>query len=247
MVRLLISVRSVAEASICVHNGADIIDIKEPARGSLGMSSPETIGAIAREVPPRFPVGAALGEWMEWRRGNRFPRLPPGLSYLKIGLSGAGAVEGWREEFGRFCHELCSLAEVDPCPSWVAVAYADWKEAQSPPPEEVLDFAVANGFSVFLLDTWSKNGSSLFDHLGAETIARYAAAARIHGLEVVLAGSIRREEMGRALALEPDGVAIRSAVCHASYYNGEDREGIIDAEAVRSLADLLSPACHALA
>ena len=34
--RLLVSVRSAAEAEIALHGGADLIDVKEPTRGSLG-------------------------------------------------------------------------------------------------------------------------------------------------------------------------------------------------------------------
>lgn len=249
MTRLLISVRSVAEASLCIHNGADMIDIKEPSRGSLGMSSPETICAITREVPPRIPVSAALGEWMDWRRENRYPHLPAGVTFLKMGLAGAGSLESWREEFGRFCHELCGREEIYSQPSWMAVAYADWKQAGAPPPEEVLDFAVANGFSTFLLDTWCKNGKSLFDHMSVEMIARLAGTARLRDLQVALAGSSRQSDLDRLLALEPDIVVIRTAFCQGASQEGTFQEGAIDTGAIRDLAGKISsasPASHAL-
>jgi uncharacterized protein (UPF0264 family) len=237
VVQLLISVRSIAEASACVHNGADIIDIKEPLRGSLGMASPETIRAIAREVPPRFPISAAMGEWMDWRREKRFPSVPAGLSYLKIGLSGAAGLEGWREDFGRFCRELISRSEAFSEPAWVAVAYSDHKAARSPRPEEVLDFAAANGFRVFLLDTFTKDGTSLFDCLGVEAVTRLAESARARGLEVALAGSLRMEELEQALAIGPHIVGVRTAVCHAG-----QRVGAIDPAAVRGISEAISPA-----
>lgn len=236
MSRLLISVRSLSEAWVCVHNGADMIDVKEPGRGSMGMAGLQTIRAIAREVPPRFPVSAALGEWTEWDRAQQFPEAPEGIAYLKIGLGGAAGgpardVETWRERFGRFCGEVCARAGIYSEPSWVAVAYADWERARSPRPDEVLDFAAANGFPFFLLDTFGKDGTSLFDWMDPDSVARLADMARFKGLEVALAGSLRLPHIERALRIAPDVVAIRTAACQ-----GQDREAAIDAGAVRELA-----------
>jgi uncharacterized protein (UPF0264 family) len=241
MIRLLVSVRSLAEASTCIHNGADIVDIKEPGRGSLGMSSLQTISAIAREVPPRFPVSAALGEWTDWRREGRFPTVPEGLAYLKIGLAGARQVEGWREDFGRFCREVCARAQIYSEPSWVAVAYADWERARAPRPSEVLDFACANGFPVLLLDTWKKDGASLFDCMEPERVQELLLSARIRGLDVGLAGSLRLREIEMVISLAPDVLAVRSAACH-----GGNREAAIDAGAVREVARAIAAVSDAV-
>ncbi|MEK6259990.1 MAG: (5-formylfuran-3-yl)methyl phosphate synthase, partial [Planctomycetota bacterium] len=48
--RLLVSVRSPEEALAAIEGGADILDVKEPTRGSLGMANIEIIAAIARRV-----------------------------------------------------------------------------------------------------------------------------------------------------------------------------------------------------
>ncbi len=48
--RLLVSVRSAEEALAAIAGGADILDVKEPSRGSLGMANSEVIAAIARQV-----------------------------------------------------------------------------------------------------------------------------------------------------------------------------------------------------
>ncbi len=39
---LLVSVRNEVEAEMAIGGGADLIDVKEPANGSLGMASVET-------------------------------------------------------------------------------------------------------------------------------------------------------------------------------------------------------------
>jgi uncharacterized protein (UPF0264 family) len=56
--RLLVSVRSAAEARLAVAAGVDLIDIKEPRAGSLGAVSRETLHAILRELlPETLPDG----------------------------------------------------------------------------------------------------------------------------------------------------------------------------------------------
>src|SRR5262245_26134710 len=64
--QLLVSVRDVAEARAALTGGADIIDIKEPRRGPLGMAKPAVMAEIVAGVGGRAPVSAALGELHEW-------------------------------------------------------------------------------------------------------------------------------------------------------------------------------------
>ena len=68
-VQLLVSVRDVNEADAAIAGNADIIDVKEPARGSLGMASLESIAAIVsrcRNEQNAPHCSAALGELQEW-------------------------------------------------------------------------------------------------------------------------------------------------------------------------------------
>ena len=67
--RLLISVRDLDEAQAALHGGCDILDIKEPHRGSLGMAPLDTIQQIvayARREYPSVPITAALGEALDY-------------------------------------------------------------------------------------------------------------------------------------------------------------------------------------
>ena len=60
--RLLVSVRSAEEVSAALAGGADIIDAKEPARGSLGRVTPAVLSAIAACTPASVPLSVALGD-----------------------------------------------------------------------------------------------------------------------------------------------------------------------------------------
>ena len=92
MTQLLVSVRSVAEADTALAGCADVIDIKEPARGALGRADDAVIHAVAEHVAERKPVSAALGELCD---EPRMPSSFPGL--LKIGLAECATLSAWRE------------------------------------------------------------------------------------------------------------------------------------------------------
>src|SRR5690242_18461623 len=62
LMKLLVSVRSAAEAQAALTGGASLIDVKEPARGSLGRADAATLTDVLRMVAGRRPVSAALGE-----------------------------------------------------------------------------------------------------------------------------------------------------------------------------------------
>src|SRR5204863_1296953 len=90
--KLLVSVTDAAEARLAVAGGVDIVDVKNPAEGSLGAPAPGVIEQVRREVPAELPVSVALGD---------LPALPgtaalaavgaarAGAAYVKVGLWGA--------------------------------------------------------------------------------------------------------------------------------------------------------------
>src|SRR5437867_1331389 len=90
MTQLLISVRSVAEAEAAIAGGAEIIDIKEPARGSLGRADDAVVRAIVEHVAGRQPISMALGELLD------DPGWPDELftGLVKIGLAGCRDTKG---------------------------------------------------------------------------------------------------------------------------------------------------------
>ena len=226
MTRLLVSVRDAAEASIALTAGADLIDIKEPAKGSLGAASVETVREIIAAVGGRVPVSAALGELLEGSGvGNALPKT--GLAYAKFGLAGCDPVSDWRDRWSRALTQL--PRHIQP----VAVAYADWRQAQAPRPAAVLAEARLNGCQAVLIDTFDKARGDLFNHATDSELADFLQSARGAELLVVLAGSLSVMTIPRALALAPDYVAVRGAACIGS------RRGSIDAVKITALRKLV--------
>jgi uncharacterized protein (UPF0264 family) len=225
MARLLVSVRSAAEAEAAVRSGADLIDVKEPARGALGRAPEEVIAAVCQQVGGRRPVSAALGEFRDRPLGDP----PGGLAFVKWGLSCCFARARWQDELAAaFDH----VRHVRPGCLPVTVAYADWQSAQSPRPAAVCAFACAYRATALLLDTWTKDGRSLLDWLTVAEVGRLRERCRAAGVRVALAGSLGRVRIGELHDVDPDWFAVRGAVCR-----DDCRTAVIDPERVRALAE----------
>jgi (5-formylfuran-3-yl)methyl phosphate synthase len=212
--RLLVSVRSAAEVGAAVAGGADIVDAKDPAAGSLGAVSGRVLREIALSLPAGVPLSIALGEPKDVAALEAAmavlhgPAPRPSRVYVKIGLSAAG------DRAEALLSALVDLASRTPIrPSVVAVAYADYVAAGAPAPGTVARLAAAAGADGVLLDTWGKDGGDLFQHLAEPAIHAWIEQVRAAGLLVALAGSLSIKGV-RAVAEWPaDIVGVRGAAC----------------------------------
>jgi hypothetical protein len=215
----------VPEAEAALAGGASLIDVKEPARGSLGPADPALVAAVVRWVAGRRPVSAALGELGE---AAAAPDVD-GLSFVKCGLAACGAA--WKQELaaaaGRWRQAM-------PGSGAVAAAYADWQRAESPPPDMIVDFAVDHGWEVVLFDTWRKDGTTLLDWLSLAEVARLCRRCREAEVRVALAGSLGFEQITKLRVVNPDWFAVRGAVCR----DGR-RDADVEVSSVRRLVELL--------
>lgn len=231
--QLLVSVRTPDEALDALAGGAGIIDIKDPASGSLGMApllDQYQIAATVRASSP-VPLSAALGELADWQ-SQPMPVLPPHLQYAKIGLAGMGAEPHWRAIWKQVRTEFDVLRGKSL--EWVAVAYADADRAGAPSVKEVLHAAIEEGCRVFLIDTWQKGAERLVDLLSLPQLRELIERAHFHQLKVGLAGQIVRSDLPALLEISPDIIAVRGAACQSG-----DRGGAISASEVATLVAAL--------
>ncbi len=226
MTQLLVSVRSVSEAASALAGGAHLIDVKEPANGSLGRAGYVAIAKVVRFVAGRRPVSAAMGELTD----APAPCVP-GMLYVKWGLSGSAALD-WRRKLVDAADRLRQFPN-DAQP--VAAAYADWQRAAAPPPQDIVAFAIEHHWPVVLLDTWKKDGTSLFDWLSVSLVRDLLFQSRAAGVRVAAAGSLGFDHIHLVRDLRPDWLAVRGAVCRSGL-----RNGVIDPERIRRLASALA-------
>ena len=233
MTQLLVSVRNAVEAIAAIEGMADIVDVKEPAHGSLGCASPQIIAEVAAVVRAHRdaallgrvapPLSLALGELAEWRECDR-ALLHDAIAtakpqFLKLGLAGAGSQpnsDSWIGEWQRV-RDAISGQHV-----WVAVAYADHENANSPTTENVLHAAIETNCGILLIDTCAKNGTSLLDHLTLDQLLAIRRATSQHGLKLALAGRVTLSSLKSLLSIQADIIAVRGAVCK----NGERKNSI---------------------
>lgn len=227
MTALLVSVRSAEEAEAACAGGAAVIDVKEPAHGSLGRAGPMTLAAVVRQVTGRRLVSAAWGELLD----DAAPPTVRGLAYVKWGLAGCADLADWQTRLadgGRLAARTtgCRL---------VAVAYADWRRAQAPPPEAVCDFACRRACGAFLVDTCVKDGTTLLDWIDPSPLRQLRRTCGELGVPIALAGALGPAEIRRLADLRPEWFAVRSAACR-----GGERGGAIDPSAVEALVKLVA-------
>ena len=212
--RLLVSVRDAAEARLAAP-WVDILDLKNPDAGPLGAVDAEVLRQVLamRPQPPRLSV--ALGELSQVAEEliRLLGREPGNVCYAKVGLAGWAQRADWTSQLGRLRRRLPPEVELIPA------AYADWQRVQAPEPWRVLDSLAELRCGTFMLDTAVKDGLRLWDHLAPEQVKRLVQEARCRGHRVVLAGSLRAEDVPLVRRFGAEVLAVRGAVCR----RGRDR------------------------
>jgi uncharacterized protein (UPF0264 family) len=223
----LASVTNLEEAQIALESGADVIDLKDPEQGALGALPIASVEQVTRFIAGRKLVSATVGD---------LPMQPETLLNAVQAMSATGVD---MVKIGFFpsseCHDcmraLQSVARLGS--KLIAVLFAD----QALPSNALADFAEA-GFYGVMLDTATKNGKSLRDHLPMQDIARFVDEAHSLGLFVGLAGSLQYADIAPLSALQPDYLGFRGALCsHAQ------RVAPIQRQHMQKVQDMLHK-CH---
>ena len=207
------------EAQESIAGGADIIDVKNPKEGSLGANYPWVIKKIKELTPKNIEVSCTLGD---------VPNLPGsislaalgaaslGVDYIKIGLFGLKTPKEavfLLQQAGKAAKGYNQKIKV------VAAGYADAKKIGAIDPLLIPDIAHKAKVDIAMLDTATKDGTTLFDHLTSEQLKTFVDAAHNLGLQVALAGSLRKQDLTIVYNLGSDIVGLRGAACTNSDRN----------------------------
>lgn len=223
MTALLASVRSFEEAEIALAAGVDILDLKEPAAGALGAVPTEVVARISAHVDGRLPVSATVGDllWPEEISTAVARTAAAGADIVKVGFfdpAARGATLAALAEHARRGVRI------------VAVLFADRGGAFE------VEALAAVGLHGVMIDTADKRAGSLRSVLDDATLRGFVNQARQQGLISGLAGSLRREDIAPLLALHPDYLGFRGALCA-----GRDREARLSAAALRGVRSTIPP------
>lgn len=224
--KLLVSVRSVDEALLAAHGGADFIDLKEPGAGALGALPVATIRAIVAALRAQaitLPVSATIGDLSMHALAEIGARVEAvaacGVDYVKVGIEAEAAAS----------NVLDALAHCGKPVVPVFIADRGLNDA-------LIRQAAALHFAALMVDTADKLSGSLFDVTPSAELRRFIDTARAAGSLAGLAGALRIDHAAALAALAPDFAGFRSAVCAGA------RSSALDAQRLQRLAGALRDA-----
>lgn len=212
MTQLLISVTSTAEAQIALDNGADFIDLKDPAQGALGALPLATVREIVSYVKIASNsdlklTSATIGDLPMKPKliAEQVERLAAtGVDIIKIGFFDDG-------EHRLSDHESC-LTALDPLVKrglkLIAVLFAEYKY-----PFSLVSSIKNAGFYGVMLDTSIKNGATFLDYFTEEEFNKFSENVRAHNLIFGLAGSLAIQHVAKIKEFNPSYMGFRGGVC----------------------------------
>jgi (5-formylfuran-3-yl)methyl phosphate synthase len=224
MTRLMVSVRTVAEARGALAAGAALIDAKEPRNGALGALPATAIRAIVAAIDGLALTSAVTGDHDEFDAVLASARAvaASGVSLVKIGLDGPLMEAAPIAALG------AALARQSRC---IAVLFADGHCRL-----DLVGQLARAGFAGAMIDTRAKGGKRLGDFLDRDALAGFVAACRRNGMLSGLAGSLHPRDIDELAPIGANYLGFRGGLCL-----GGDRRQPLDmalvAEAARSLAD----------
>lgn len=222
MTKLLASVTGPEEAEIALSGGADIIDLKDPARGALGAVTPEVLAATIAAVAGRRQVSAVAGDLpMQPEAVTRAVLERKDADFVKIGLFPAERQERLAV--------IEALGALTPEIRFVAVFFAD-----GDPDFDLLGPLAEAGFHGAMIDTMGKGAGGLLTRLPFHALARFVERARDLKLMTGLAGSLEAADVPRLAVLKPDYLGFRGAL------TGGRRDDAVAPGNVRRLAALIA-------
>jgi uncharacterized protein (UPF0264 family) len=223
MTAMLASVANLDEALLVLEAGADIIDLKSPARGALGALPIEDVRAVVAALGGRKPVSATVGD---------LPMAPEtvlqaaeamaaqGVDYVKIGFFPGGDWLGVVQALAVLAARGARL---------VAVLFGDHR-----PDLAIVPLLAQAGFAGVMLDTQDKTRGSLPHCCETDYLREFVELAKEHALLTGLAGSLRPADIPPLLELRPDYLGFRGALCR-----NRERIAELDLEAVKAVRDMI--------
>jgi uncharacterized protein (UPF0264 family) len=198
---LLASVADLAEVELALPH-ADLIDLKDPARGALGAWPRARIGEAVRLVAGRKPVSATVGDLppvADMLGDAAMATAAEGVDLVKLGFFAGG-------DHRALAGALAPVAAR-------GVALVTVLMADQDPDLELVSGLAAAGFRGVMLDTADKAAGGLLEYQAPARLASFVATARAHGLLTGLAGSLRLDDIATLAPLGPDFLGFRGALC----------------------------------
>jgi (5-formylfuran-3-yl)methyl phosphate synthase len=221
MTWMLATVTGPEEAEIAVSGGADIIDFADPHAAPPALPDFNALRSVVRTIAGRARVSASIG----------IAPADPDQANQAVQAVAATGVDAVLVPLPASALDRCLRGLSEPaCETrLIAVFHAD-RGAYFDLIEPLADA----GFAGAMLDIADKSKGRLLDHVEAADLARFVSLCRAKGLAAGFAGALEAPDVPRLLALKPDTLGFRGALCHR-----HDRHAGIDPAAVAAIRRLI--------
>lgn len=239
-IKLLVSPISIKEVELVLTEPPDIIDIKNPAEGSLGANFPWVISDARKKIDEynskssgsEIKLSAAIGDFPDLPGSASLAALGAafsGANYVKIGLMGPTEEETAMQMAKTV---VKSVKDHDSAVKVVIAGYGDSRTINASVDPMLIPRITAHaGADVAMLDTAVKNGRSIFEHLTEKQLRSFAKNCTELGLESALAGSLKLSDLEQLKSINPTIIGVRSMVCE----NFDREKGEIKPESIKKI------------
>lgn len=218
MTGMLASVNSMDEANIVMSANVDIIDLKNPALGSLGALDIKLVKSCVVAVNGRCPTSATIGD-LPMQPEIIFNAVKEmaetGVNYVKIGF-----FPGDNQK--QIVQKLTALTQHF---NLIAVLFAD-----THPDFSLIDSLITAGFKGIMLDTQDKTKGPLTGMMAKTEIGRFVNHVKSRHAICGLAGSLRLEDIPLLMPYQPDYLGFRGALCES-----HKRAGQLNQQSVKNI------------
>ena len=222
MTLFLASVTDADEAELALAHAADIIDLKDPSKGSLGGLDLDQVQEISARIGRRRPLSVVVSD--DAMRPEAIARKASAVAEI-----GADFVKIATFANPRRLDCIAAVEFLARSTKLVSVMFVD----------DGADFALVPamaraGFAGVMLDTAHKDRGRLLSHTDISSLREFVRLCRSHDLIAGLAGSLESPDVPRLLLIQPDVLGFRSALCA-----DQDRTARLDPRCVDVIRDLI--------
>jgi uncharacterized protein (UPF0264 family) len=226
MTGMLASVNSLEEARLVLAENVDIIDLKEPALGSLGALDIKLVKSCVVAVNEQCLTSATIGD-LPMQPELIFNAIKEmaetGVNYIKVGFFLSENQDQVIEKLANLAHHV----------NLIAVLFADTN-----PDFSLINSLTAAGFKGVMLDTQDKTKGSLTGMMAKSEIERFVNHVKSSRAICGLAGSLTLEDIPILLPYQPDYLGFRGALCAQ-----HRRVGRLNVQSVQAIKQTIAVSC----
>jgi uncharacterized protein (UPF0264 family) len=204
--KLLISFKNSSEFDDNIIKGIDILDLKDPEKGSIGSWVSDDIKNVVKRFKKKIKISATIGDITSSKiLLNKLTSFDDfGLDYIKFAY--------FSKEISGLEKLINDIGKIKFKTKLVFVIFVDEPKILGFV-DKNLDFLKKKKLNFILLDTFKKNNRDLTSYCESKYLDSFIKKCSIKKIKVGLAGRLRFEHIEELKILKPYLVGFRSAVC----------------------------------